>query len=244
MDRSARAREAFMENLFDRISGRYDLLNRIISARLDIRWRRKTIEALGIAGTQSRVLDLGTGTGDLAMAAYRVLDTDGVVIGLDLSRRMLRGAQEKLRRSGLDRKFGLVQASASATPIKAQSFDAVMSAFVLRNVGDLKRFFDESYRVLRPGGSMASLDMFPPRRGVFSLLYALYFYRIMPWIAASLARDRAAYRYLSESVQCFMSPEELLDLVRQTGFVEVKLLRYLRGAVCLVVARRAASGVQ
>ena len=230
--------DTLVRNLFDRIAWRYDLLNRIISFRLDSRWRRKAIRALGVAGRPALVLDLGTGTGALALDACKLLAPGSRVVGLDFSRSMLIHAKDRTSRAGHAARAAYILAHALAAPVRSESFDAVMSAFVLRNVGDLGSFFRESYRVLKPGGRMVSLDMFPPPQGVFSRLYWFYFGRLMPWIGGVVSGDPAAYRYLSDSVRAFVSPEKVADTIASAGFVDTRTVRYLRGAICLQVATR------
>ena len=230
--------DTLVRNIFDRIAWRYDLLNRIISFRLDSWWRRKAIGALGIEGRPALVLDLGTGTGALAVDACKVLAPGARVIGVDFSRPMLEHAREQTLRAGFGNAARYVLGHALATPVRNEAFDAVTSAFVLRNVGDLDSFYRESYRVLKPGGRMVSLDMFPPPKGVFSILYWIYFGRLMPWIGSVVSRDPTAYRYLSDSVRSFVSPERAADIITAAGFVETRTVRYLRGAICLHVATK------
>ena len=233
--------ERLIQKIFDGVAGRYDLLNRVISFHFDTRWRKRTVESLSLAGLEGKVLDLGTGTGDLALEAACAMGPGGEVCGLDFSHEMLRLAKEKSRHHPCGAKAQFVLGSAITSPFQKNAFEAVMTAFVLRNVPDLSLFFAEAYRVLKPGGRIAALDMFPPRRGMFSCLYAVYFYRLVPWIGALLARRRDAYGYLSQSVKGFMPPESVAEIIINAGFQRVQIRRFLRGAVCLHVAEKPAA---
>ena len=218
--------------MFSRIAGRYDFLNRLISFHFDTLWRKKAVQALALRRRDPRVLDLGSGTGDLSLTAARELK-DGRIVGLDFSLEMLKLAQAKKRHVPYGDRTAFILGSALAPPFRDEAFDAVMTAFVLRNISDLNLFFREAYRLLRPGGRFVSLDMFPPSRFPFSLFYSFYFYRLVPWIGAALAHDRGAYQYLSDSVRTFDAPETIARLIRQTGFEGVKIEKFMGGAVCL-----------
>lgn len=234
-------KDLFVQNLFDRIAHRYDLLNRVISFRIDSVWRKKAVGELRLAGEHKLILDLGTGTGDLAFAAANAMGDKGRVVGLDFSAEMLRLAMEKTPRRRLGGKIAYVRASALQPPFKDGTFDGVMTAFVLRNISDLDLFFRQAYGLLKPGGRVVALDMFPPRGGTFSFLYSLYFYRLVPWIGAALAGDRNAYRYLSNSVKGFGPPETVAQTIRRAGFPEVRIRKFFRGAVCLHVGDKPGS---
>ncbi|HWP59465.1 MAG TPA: ubiquinone/menaquinone biosynthesis methyltransferase [Candidatus Acidoferrales bacterium] len=223
-------RELFVQKTFDRIAQRYDLLNRVISFHLDTAWRNRALAELGVAGSAARILDLGTGTGDLALAAAK---TGAKIVGLDLSKEMVRRARAKTARAGLEEKISYVIANALVPPFKSESFDGIITAFVLRNVSDLELFFASAHALLKPEARFVSLEMFPPRTYLFSFFYSLYFYRLVPWIGAGLARNHEAYRYLADSVRGFCSPAAVSEALERAGFVGVRLQRYLCGAVCL-----------
>jgi len=225
-------RDQTVQNMFDRISGRYDLLNRIISFRFDARWRKRVIHA-ALAGADPHILDIGTGTGDLLFDAVKAARGAGRFVGLDFSLEMLRLARAKRSRMAHGARAVFVMGSAMIVPFKNATFDSAVSAFVLRNVSDLPLLFAEAHRVLKPGGRFVSLDMFPPSRSWFSALYSVYFHCFMPRIGAFLARDRAAYRYLSDSVRRFHPPETVTALIQQAGFKDVTLRKFLSGAVCM-----------
>ena len=223
--------------MFDRIAGRYDLLNRVISFRLDVRWRRQVIQAL-LYKPEPRILDIGTGTGDLVFDAAKLLRGKGSLVGLDFSPEMLRLAKSKRDNAALRSAAVFILGSAMTAPFKGNAFDGAMSAFVLRNVSDLSLLFAEAFRILKPGGTLVTLDMFPPSATLFSSFYSIYFYRVMPRIGALLAGDRAAYQYLSDSVRQFHSPEHVAGLLEQAGFQRVVVRKFISGAVCMHVANK------
>jgi demethylmenaquinone methyltransferase/2-methoxy-6-polyprenyl-1,4-benzoquinol methylase len=228
-------RQQLVQTLFNRIAHRYDLLNRIISFHCDVRWREKTVKSL--RSSDRLVLDLGTGTGDLALTAAKRLGNGARIFGLDFSLEMLRLAQAKKQDSDANT-IVYILGTALDPPFKDETFNAVMTAFVLRNIPDLTLFFVQAFRVLKPGGRLVSLDMFPPSNAPFSFLYSLYFYHLVPWIGASLARDRSAYQYLADSVRTFNPPETIANIIEQAGFVRVRIERFLKGAVCLHIGEK------
>lgn len=223
--------------MFDRIAGRYDRLNRVISFRLDNRWRAEAIRALATK-PGGAILDLGAGTGDLTFAAAQKTTGRVRVVGLDFSLPMLQLAQQKSRRTEYGDRTVFVLGSALCSPIKTSAFEGVMTAFVLRNVSDIAVFFAEAFRVIKPGGRFVSLDMFPPSARWFTPFYDLYFYRLVPWIGGALAGDHKAYSYLSQSVRQFHSPETVAGIISAAGFRNVTIRKFLNGAVCMHSAEK------
>ena len=231
------SRDRSVQNMFDRIAGRYDLLNRVISFRLDTRWRRQAIRA-ALTGARPRILDIGTGTGDLVLNAAATAKGNGHFVGLDFSLQMLNLAQAKRARTRYAASTAFVMGSAMFAPFKNAIFDGAITSFVLRNVSDLPLFFAESFRVLKPGGKFVSLDMFPPAASWFAALYSIYFYCLVPSIGGWLSHDRKAYQYLSDSVRQFHPPEKVAQLIREAGFEHVAVRKFLSGAVCMHVANK------
>jgi demethylmenaquinone methyltransferase / 2-methoxy-6-polyprenyl-1,4-benzoquinol methylase len=233
-------RDRAVQAMFDRIAGHYDFLNRVISFRLDSLWRRKAIKEV-LQGGEQLILDLGAGTGDLTFTAAKEMRGSARIIGLDFSLKMLQLAHAKQRGASQGGKAHFVQGNAMFPPFKDCIFDGVMTAFVLRNVSDLSLFFAHAFRVLKNGGRFVSLDMFPPSKTWFSAFYSVYFYRLVPWIGGLLAHDRRAYRYLAESVENFYSAQKVAELLEQAGFGQVRIRRFLNGAVCMHVAEKLSS---
>jgi demethylmenaquinone methyltransferase/2-methoxy-6-polyprenyl-1,4-benzoquinol methylase len=223
--------------MFDAIAGRYDLLNHLLSAGIDRRWRRKAIASLGLTGRE-RVLDLCTGTADLAIAARTARPPASRVIGVDFAGRMLRVGHEKIRRRNLDRTIQLIRGDATTIPLASGSVDAVTIAFGIRNVERPDEACREIRRVLRTGGRVAILEFAIPIAGPFRAVYLAYFEHVLPRVGRALSKHEAAYDYLPASVTAFARPEEFVNLLRQSGFSEVSARSLTFGAVVLYTARR------
>ena len=225
------ARAAQVQAMFGRIVRRYDLMNRFMSAGLDGRWRRAAARAAAPQG--GRVLDLGTGTGDLAEALRRVGARE--VIGADFSRPMLQAARSKWSRPA-PRAVVWLQADALHLPFPDNQFDALTSAFLLRNLVDLPGGLAEMLRVLKPGGRLVALDITQPAPGLSAPLYRFGFRHVVTPLAGLLSGDRAAYRYLPNSLVGFPAAPEIAALLRQAGAAEARF-RYLGvGVMALHVA--------
>ena len=216
--------------MFDRIARRYDLLNRLLSAGTDVRWRRACVDLLEL-GPPARVLDLATGTADLLVEALR-RDAGHRGVGVDLSEQMLRRGAAKLRRRGLDTRARLAAGDAEALPLPSESFDAATIGFGIRNVGNPLAALAEIRRVLRPGGRLAVLEFSQPP-GWRGAIYRRYFEGVLPRIGALVSGDAGAYAYLPASVARFPAPEAFASLMERAGFTAVRWRLLTGGIACL-----------
>jgi demethylmenaquinone methyltransferase/2-methoxy-6-polyprenyl-1,4-benzoquinol methylase len=200
--------------MFDGIAARYDLVNRVISLGVDQSWRRKTVRELRL-GPSQRVLDLATGTADLAIQVARS-ETSVHVVGLDPSTKMLEIGRAKLARAKLFSRVELVQGDAQALPFSSASFHAVCIAFGIRNVPDRGRALREMARVTRPGGRIGILELSEPRAGIFGKLARFHVHTIVPYVGALLSGVKE-YRYLQRSIAAFPAAEDFAELMRQSN---------------------------
>lgn len=218
------AKVAAVRSMFDAIAPRYDLVNRIMTFGLDVRWRRRAVRDLALA-PGSTVLDLAAGTGDFC----RELESAGMrAIGVDLSFGMLANA-----RTGAP----LVQADVLRLPVPDASVDGVTCGFALRNLVDLAPFVAELARVVRPGGRIAVLDVGEPSNPILKFGHGIYFGKVVPLIGGALS-DPAAYRYLPKSVAYLPEPAELVASLRGSGFADASRTLLWPGAAQLLVGSR------
>jgi len=229
---TAAPRAEAVRAMFTRIAGRYDLMNTVMTAGRHHAWRRAVARA-ALAAPPGPILDLATGTADLALE-IRALDGRRFVVGADFSDGMLRRARAKVAaRAGGG--LPLLAADALALPFPDGAFACVTSAFLLRNLEDLPRGLAEMRRVTRPGGRVVALDIVQPATPVWDRLFALYFHRVVPAVGALVGRDRAAYAYLPASVARFVTPVELARLMTRAGLRDVVHRRLGLGTVALHV---------
>ena len=218
------AKVTAVRGMFDAIAPRYDLVNRIMTFRLDVRWRRRAVRELGLSAG-SRVIDLASGTGDLCIDLRRA---DLHPLSFDLSFGMLAADRSSAPRT---------QADVLRLPLGAASVDGATCGFALRNLLDLPSFFEELARVVRPGGRIALLDVGVPRNRVVRAGHSVYFGRIVPRIGGLLS-DAAAYRYLPKSVAYLPEPPVLLEALRRAGFADASHRTFSGGITQLLVATR------
>ena len=226
--------------MFDAIAGRYDLLNHLLSGGLDRRWRARAVGALRLTGGET-VLDLCTGTADLAIALGRRRSGAARVVGIDFAARMLEHAARKLDALGMGGRIGLVRGDATCVPLPAASVDAATISFGIRNVEDPRRTLAELHRVVRPGGRIAILEFGMPTLPGLAALYRWYFRRVLPWVGRFVSRHDSAYAYLPASVGAFPSGTGFRRMLDDAGFVDATAVRMLFGVVYLYAATRASS---
>jgi demethylmenaquinone methyltransferase/2-methoxy-6-polyprenyl-1,4-benzoquinol methylase len=205
----------YVRTLFDGIAHRYDFLNHFLSAGCDLYWRRRAISHLADVHPR-KILDVATGTADLALATLR-LDPESVV-GVDISENMLERGRKKIARAGAADRITLKTGDAESPEFPPASFDAVTVAFGVRNFENLERGLSGMYRVLRPGGRVVILEFSRPRTFPLKQLYLLYFRRILPHIGRAISAHDEAYSYLPDSVMRFPEGQEFLEVLQKVGF--------------------------
>ena len=223
--------------MFDAIAARYDFLNHLLSAGIDRRWRRRAIASLGLSGSQ-RVLDLCTGTAELAIAALRAHPAAARVVGVDFAGAMLQVGRVKVAREGLADRITLVRGDAARVPLADASVDAVTIAFGIRNVEQASAACAEMCRVLRPEGRLAILEFAVPTVPGVSTVYLWYLHHVLPLIGRVVSRHNAAYGYLPASIGAFTAPGEFVKILRHAGFRDVTPVRLTFGSVILYTARK------
>lgn len=223
-----------VRQMFDRISPRYDLLNALLSFGLDSYWRRRAVQALALRPGE-RVVDLCCGTGALSADLYRAVRPAGEVVGVDFSLNML------FRARRAHPVITFLEGDACAVPLPEGSFQAATLAYGPRNIPDLPALWKEMLRLVEPGGRIAVLELTRPR-GILGWGHKFYLSVILPFLGGLISGDRAAYSYLSRTIDRFIEPEELLAGMREAGMVEVRAHRLTGGIVTLHLGRRPVTG--
>lgn len=225
-----------IREMFDRIAPRYDLLNRLLSLGIDRKWRRFAVGQLQIP-RNGLVLDIATGTGDVALEAARQTDPSIKIIGSDFTQGMLVLGSEKICNSPYRDRILLVNSPCEALPHPDRVFDGITIAFGIRNVVDRKKGLQEMARVLKPGGRAVILEFATPLNGFFRRIYYFYFLKVLPWLGG-LVSQRSAYQYLPESVLEFPQRQEFSDMMEAAGFQDVRVHNLTGGIVAVHVGTK------
>jgi demethylmenaquinone methyltransferase / 2-methoxy-6-polyprenyl-1,4-benzoquinol methylase len=212
----AGAKKSQVSTMFNRIAPYYDFLNRLLSLGIDHSWRRKAIRELAKSKPQY-ILDVATGTADVAIAMARTLHP-AQIIGIDIAPEMLQIGRQKIEKQGLNSQIELQEGDSEALPFPTDSFDAVTAAFGVRNFENLEKGLQEMYRVLKPAGKMVILEFSQPKIFPFKQIFNAYFKYLLPIIGRLTSKDPRAYQYLYESVQAFPEGQDFIGILEKTGF--------------------------
>jgi demethylmenaquinone methyltransferase/2-methoxy-6-polyprenyl-1,4-benzoquinol methylase len=232
-----RGRARYVRGLFDNIASRYDLANAVITFGRIKKWRQRLVDEIDLRGSPL-VLDLATGTGDLALAIAR-RSPMARIVGVDLSLEMVRRGREKARRAGVGGRISFVLADVTALPFRDGVADCAVDAFLLRHVPSLPDAFLEFGRVLRSGGEVASLELTQPTNPVFRPIFRFLFGNVIPLLGGLVSGDYQAFRYLPRSLQPYPGHEELSKIMREAGYEDVRCRLTFGGAVALHAGRKA-----
>lgn len=225
-----------VEQMFDNIAQRYDLLNRVLSLGIDRGWRRKAIQILG-RSNPALVLDVATGTGDLAIEIVRRIPT-AQVVGLDLSHEMLSAGRVKIEQRKLSDRIQMVKGDSEDINYPDNTFDGITVAFGVRNFEHLNRGLSEMHRVLKPGKKLIVLEFSQPYGFPFRQLFQWYFRHILPLVGRMASSDPAAYGYLYESVQAFPEGKDFVNILQANGFKNSQCIPLTLGVCSLYVAEK------
>jgi demethylmenaquinone methyltransferase/2-methoxy-6-polyprenyl-1,4-benzoquinol methylase len=220
-----------VESMFDSIAWRYDFLNHFLSFGIDHLWRRRAIRIISRHCKNPEILDVATGTGDLAIAAMKINPVK--ITGIDISRNMLEIGNEKILKKGLSGKIVLIQGDSENMPLGDDLFDVAMVAFGVRNFSDPLKGLSEMNRVLHNGGMILVLEFSKPAGFLFRSVYDFYFRNILPFVGKLFSKDKSAYSYLPDSVYKFPDNEEFLGLLGKAGFSDARQLKLTGGVASI-----------
>ncbi len=225
-----------VEQMFDNISARYDLLNHLLSMGIDKRWRKEAIESLRPYAPQ-KMLDIATGTGDFAIESARRLQPQ-LLIGADISEGMMEVARRKVENAQLSNIVSFAKEDCLNLSFENDSFDAVTVAYGVRNYADLEKGLSEMLRVLRPGGRLVIIELTTPVKFPMKQLFKVYARWVMPTIGKLVARDGAAYSYLPATMEVFPQGEKMQQILQKIGYKDVKFKRFTFGLSTLYTAEK------
>jgi demethylmenaquinone methyltransferase / 2-methoxy-6-polyprenyl-1,4-benzoquinol methylase len=220
-----------VESMFDSIAWRYDFLNHFLSFGIDRLWRKKAIKIIGKINKPSLILDVATGTGDLAIASMKLHPLR--VTGIDISEKMLEIGKDKIRRNGLSDRIEIMRGDSENMIFDDNTFDVAMVAFGVRNFKDPLKGLLEMKRVIRPGGLIMVLEFSKPEMFTFRALFNIYFLNILPFFGRLFSRDKKAYRYLPDSVMEFPDNEAFIQLLYRAGFMNAAQIKLTGGVASI-----------
>lgn len=228
---SAQTKKEQVAGMFNQIAFRYDFLNRFLSGGIDIYWRKKAIGELKPLAPQ-KILDVATGTGDVAIMTYKLLKPQSIT-GIDISEGMLDLGRQKISKLLLNKQIELLLGDSEAINFADNTFDAITVAFGVRNYENLQKGLSEMLRVLRPGGKLVVLEFSRPKQTLFKGLYNLYMRIVTPGIGKLISKNREAYQYLNDSVQKFPEGNHFLTIMNEVGYTAT-YLKTLTGGICTI----------
>lgn len=229
------SKKAQVAKMFDNIAGSYDFLNHFLSLGIDILWRKRAIREIGKIQPES-ILDIATGTGDLAVEASVLNPTK--IVGVDISEGMLEVGREKMKNKGLDHLIELQYGDSESLPFEDNSFNAVTAGFGVRNFENLPKGLSEMCRVMTVGGKLAILEPAEPSSFPFKQLYSFYFKGLLPLVGKIISKDNSAYTYLPESVAAFPSGDAFLAELTRAGFKRPQHIKLTFGIAALYIATK------
>jgi demethylmenaquinone methyltransferase/2-methoxy-6-polyprenyl-1,4-benzoquinol methylase len=231
-------RNSEIVRMFDEIVPSYDFLNHFLSFGFDYVWRKKAVRKFSPRINNGKVLDLCSGTGDLAFALLKRQSFKGGIIALDGSIRMLRKARKRIEDRDKKEQIKILQGDAENLPLKDSSVNAVMMAFGIRNLPDARKSLDEIFRVLNFGGELIILEFSTPKNTVVKILFGLYFNRVLPFLGGLVSKRKSAYSYLVSSVYSFSGTFDICAELKKKGFEDVKKEMLTMGIVSIYSAKK------
>ncbi|MBO5894915.1 MAG: bifunctional demethylmenaquinone methyltransferase/2-methoxy-6-polyprenyl-1,4-benzoquinol methylase UbiE [Alistipes sp.] len=226
-----------VEEMFDNIAPTYDRLNHIMSLNIDKIWRRRVMRIVRRHKAR-KIMDVATGTGDLAIAMAKRVDRTQI-LGIDLSEEMLAVARKKIQKQGLEERIMLEKGDAeNLAMVSSESLDAATVAFGVRNFENIERGLSEIYRTLRVGGLLVVLEFSMPKNRLIRWVYSQYAHRLLPRIGGMISKDKRAYTYLPDSVEEFPAPERFAEILKGVGFKSVKLRSQSCGIAYIYIATK------
>jgi demethylmenaquinone methyltransferase/2-methoxy-6-polyprenyl-1,4-benzoquinol methylase len=233
---SIKSKKEQVAEMFNRIAGRYDLMNHFLSARTDIGWRKKAIHQLK-QDNPKQILDIATGTADMAIMACKMLKPEKI-IGIDISNQMLEIGKKKIEKEQLAGKIQLQLGDSETINFAENTFDAVMVAFGARNFENLDKGLAEMLRVLKPGGQLLILEFSKPRRKLIKSLYNWYMNIVAPQVAGWFRQNKEAYLYLCESADAFPDRQYFIDILNKAGYSDTQCKPLSLGICCIYTGKK------